>query len=273
MSEEPEMRHEATLAKPAAWANLANIGTQDPDVSILKCTNPAEAIAYEKNLRRLAETALNKLQEGSDAEHDNEELDTIMPQLIHDFKGAISDMYQLVRCANHKEVLKSIPDPWAECIWNPPWEGDVHQEAAPKAQILREQVAQQDPEDVMHGLDETLSDDEVRLIEKLLHSHAWMLEWQGQVSMLLGKLATSVSLKTYLALLNDSQTNAPSDAAGSCENSPDPTREPQEGEADSGYHRQSYTRSRVHEALGRGFGNIVFSGHPTLCHQENDCWQ
>ena len=88
-----------------------NIGTQDPDVSILKCTNPAEAIAYEKNLRKLAETALKKFQVGPNAEHGNEELDTIMPQLIRDFKNAISEMYQLVRCANHKEVLKSILDP------------------------------------------------------------------------------------------------------------------------------------------------------------------
>ena len=70
-----------------------------------------------------------------------------------------------------------------------------------------------------------------------------------------------------------SQTDAPSDAAGSRENLSDPTREPQEGEADGGYCRQSYTWSGVHEALGRGFSNIVLSGHPTLCHQENGCQQ
>ena len=54
----------------------------------------------------------------------------------------------------------------------------------------------------MHGLDEMLSDDQVRLLEKLLHGHVCMLEWQGQVSMLLGTLATSVSPKMYLTLLN-----------------------------------------------------------------------
>ena len=54
----------------------------------------------------------------------------------------------------------------------------------------------------MHDLDEMLSDDQVRLIEKLLHSHVCMLEWQGQVLMLLGKLVTSVSPKMYLTLLN-----------------------------------------------------------------------
>ena len=63
-------------------------------------------------------------------------------------------------------------------------------------------MAQQDPEDVLHGLDEILSDDQVRLLEKLLYSHVCMLEWQGQVSMLLGKLVTSVSPKMYLTLLN-----------------------------------------------------------------------
>ena len=128
------MKHGATPAEPNAPVNLANIGAQDPDVSILKCTNPAEAIAYEKNLRKLAETALKKLQEDPDTEGGNEDLDTVMPQLIRDFKDAFSEMYQPV--------------------------------------------------------------------EKLLHSHACMLELQGQVSMLLGKLATSVSPKTYLALLN-----------------------------------------------------------------------
>ena len=54
----------------------------------------------------------------------------------------------------------------------------------------------------MHSLDETLSDDQVRLIEKLPHSHACMIEWQGQVLMLLGKLVTSISPKMYLTLLN-----------------------------------------------------------------------
>ena len=114
----------------------------------------------------------------------------------------------------------------------------------------------------MNSLDEMLSDDQVRLIEKLLHSHACMLEWQGQVSMLLGKLVTSVSLRT----------DAPSDTAGSRESSADPTREPQEGEAEGDYHRQCYTQSRVHEALVGGFSNTLLSGHSTLGHQETDHW-
>ena len=72
----------------------------------------------------------------------------------------------------------------------------------------------------MHSLDEMLSDDQVRLIEKLLHSHACMLEWQEQVLMLLGKLVTSVSLRT----------DAPSDTAGSRESSADPSqRTPRKG--------------------------------------------
>ena len=40
------------------------------------------------------------------------------------------------------------------------------------------------------------------MITDLSQSHACMLKWQGQVSMLLCKLATSVSLKLYLAILN-----------------------------------------------------------------------
>ena len=109
----------------------------------------------------------------------------------------------------------------------------------------------------MHGLDEMLSDDQVRLLEKLLYSHACILEWQVKVSMLLGKLVTSVSPKMYLTLLMYSQTDAPSAAAGSLESSADPTREPQEGEAEGDYHGQCYTRSRVHEALVGGFSNTT----------------
>ena len=161
-----------------------------------------EAITYEKKLRMLAEKALKKFQEGPDTEHSDAELDTIMPQLICDFKDVISDMYPLLKHANRKEVLNSILDPQAECIWNPPLEGGEGQEAAPEVQVIWEEVAQQDLEDVMHGLDEMLSDDQVRLIEKLLHSHACTLEWQGQVLMLLGKLVTSISPKMYLTLLN-----------------------------------------------------------------------
>ena len=83
-----------------------NTVMQDPDVAILRCTNPAEAVAYEKKLRRLAETAMKKFQDGPNAE-----LNAVMPQLICDFKDVISEMYQLVKHANHKEVLKSILDP------------------------------------------------------------------------------------------------------------------------------------------------------------------
>ena len=118
MSEEPEakitltklLRPKATLVEPAAQANPVNTVMQDPDVAILRCTNPAEAITYEKKLRRLAETAIKKFQGGPDAEHSNVELNAFMPQLICDFKDVISEMYQLVKHANCK-VLKSIPDP------------------------------------------------------------------------------------------------------------------------------------------------------------------
>ena len=68
MSEEPEAkitptdlpRPKATPVEPAAQANLVNIVMQDPDVAILRCTNPAEAVAYGKKLRRLAETVMKK---------------------------------------------------------------------------------------------------------------------------------------------------------------------------------------------------------------------
>ena len=40
------------------------------------------------------------------------------------------------------------------------------------------------------------------MVTDLFRSHACMLKWQGQVSMLLGQLAASLSLKLYLAILN-----------------------------------------------------------------------
>ena len=40
------------------------------------------------------------------------------------------------------------------------------------------------------------------MVAKLYRSHACMLEWQGQVSMLLGKLSTSVDHKTFLTITN-----------------------------------------------------------------------
>ena len=54
MSEEPEAkitptnlsRPEATPVEPAAQVNPVDTVTQDPDVAILRCTNPVEAIAY-----------------------------------------------------------------------------------------------------------------------------------------------------------------------------------------------------------------------------------
>ena len=61
MSEEPETkitltdlsRPDTTPVEPAAWANLANTVMQDQDVSILRCTNPAEAITYEEEAQEV----------------------------------------------------------------------------------------------------------------------------------------------------------------------------------------------------------------------------
>ena len=38
------------------------------------------------------------------------------------------------------------------------------------------------------------------MVAKLYRSHACMLEWQGQISMLLGKLSTMVDHKTFLTI-------------------------------------------------------------------------
>ena len=124
-----------------------------------------------------------------------------MPTLIREFKTTVAKMYNPVHCTNRKEVWNSIKDPKGKCLWDP--EDDDGNQAAPaEATVQQEQCAQPEAEEFIQAWDEPLTNEQALLVTDLFRSHAYILEWQGQVSMLLGKLATSVSPKLFLAILN-----------------------------------------------------------------------
>ena len=95
----------------------------------------------------------------------------------------------------------SIKDPEGKCLWDPE-DGDGNQAAPAEVMVQQEQFAQPKAEKFIQAWDEPLTNKQALLVTDLFSSHTCMLEWQGQVSMLLGKLATSVSPKLFLAILN-----------------------------------------------------------------------
>ena len=98
-------------------------------------------------------------------------------------------------------MWKSIKDPEGKCLWDLD-DDDGDQEAPAEATVQQEQHAQPEAEEFIQAWDEPLTNEQALLVTNLFRSHTCMLEWQGQVSMLLGKLATSVSPKLFLAILN-----------------------------------------------------------------------
>ena len=189
-------------AGPANLMSMLTTVAAQEELSVLKCTNKEQAIAYEKHLRKLAEKAIHHFQKGLNADPEEPQLKDVMPVLIKDFKDVISEMYDSVHCANGKEVWKSIKDPEAECIWNLGDNNDDGQAATAQAMVQQGEPVCPDAEEFIQALDEPLSDEQAMMVTDLFQSHACMQEWQGQVSMLLGKLTTSISLKLYLAILN-----------------------------------------------------------------------
>ena len=147
--------HSSTNTKSQARANLvrqpATVTTQEK-LSVLKCTNKEEAIAYEKHLRKLAENAIHCLQEQLNAEPDAPILGEMMPMLIKDFKKTVAEMYNLVHHANRKEILKSINDPEGECLWNP-GDDDDGQEAPAQATVQQEKRDHPKAEDFIQAWD------------------------------------------------------------------------------------------------------------------------
>ena len=90
--------------------------TIQEELSVLKCTNKEQAIAYEKHLRKLAEKAIWSFQKGLNAGPEDTQLKDVMLALIKDVKESVSEMYKPVHEANCKEIWNSTKDPEAKCI-------------------------------------------------------------------------------------------------------------------------------------------------------------
>ena len=170
----------------------------------MKCLNPQEAVALKKHLHDLVKKALKWFMKGLDADPDDQSLSEVMPTLVKDFKKAIMKVHNLVKWANHEGVMECIKDPKANCIWDRrPDEQDEGAEGEPtEAMVQQEQLQQPGVNELIQSLDQPLTDDQAHMVADLYRSHACMLEWQGQVSMLLGKLSTAVDHKTFLAIIN-----------------------------------------------------------------------
>ena len=93
-----------------------NAATEE-EVATVRCTNPKEAIKYEKNLHAAMEAALKHLQKGSDVTEDVEMKD-VMPNLIRDFKTKMKILFKPAEKANRTVVLESISNAEAHCIWD-----------------------------------------------------------------------------------------------------------------------------------------------------------
>ena len=89
----------------------------EEEVATMRCTNPKEAIKYEKDLCTAMEVALKCLQKGSDTAEDVE-LKDIMPNLIRHFKTKMKIFFTPAEKANRTAVLESISDAEAHCIWD-----------------------------------------------------------------------------------------------------------------------------------------------------------
>ena len=110
----------------------------------------------------------------------------------------------MVRQANCMEVREAIEDPKGVCIWDwDPDEQDQGEEGPPaSASVQQETLQLPGIDDLIKSLDQPLTDEQAWMVAKLYRSHACMLEWQGQVSMLLDKLSTMVDHKTFLTIAN-----------------------------------------------------------------------
>ena len=98
----------------------------------------------------------------------------VMPIFIKDFKETTAEMYELVCCANQKEVLKSIKDPEGECIWNPGDNNDNSQEATAQTTFQQEEPFCPEAEEFIQVSDKPLSDEQAVMVTDLLRSHACM---------------------------------------------------------------------------------------------------
>ena len=74
--------------QPSNLPNLLAEVTQE-ELSVLKCTNPKEAVAHKKHLCHITEVALKGIMKGYNTRPDDPPPAEVMPGLIQNFKRAV----------------------------------------------------------------------------------------------------------------------------------------------------------------------------------------
>ena len=120
--------------------------------------------------------------------------------MIHKFKATITQVYNPVCRANRGEILNCVEDPEAECIWNRD-DKDDGDDDKPLGASIQKEPKHCDMDEFIKSLETPLTNAQAQMVADLFRSHCCMLEWQAQVSMLLGKLATELDPWAYLAIL------------------------------------------------------------------------
>ena len=185
------------MSRDEGQANEPNLSAK---FAVLKCLNPVEAVAHQQLLAKLMKTVLKCYMKGLQADPADIKMNHVTPGLLLDFKKAIMEVYEPIQKANHKEILKCIKDPNGECIWE--WEDEEMEANQPEAATVQEEdLPRPNAEDIIHSLDQPLSNQQALQIGELFHSHACMLEYQAHTLMMLLKLVTELALQTYVTVL------------------------------------------------------------------------
>ena len=182
---------------------MGKLAESSHQIHVMKCLNPMEAVAHQQQLAKLTKTAFKWYMEGLQADPLDINIDQVEPGLLVDFKKAIKEVYEPICKANCTEILKCIKDPKGECIWEQEDE-EVEVDPPEAATVQEENLPRLDAEDIIHSLDQPLSDKQALMISDLFHSHACMLECQAHTLMVLLKLVTELNLQTYSTMLKAS---------------------------------------------------------------------
>ena len=185
-------------------AKLSATATKE-EMATVQCTNPQEAVKYQKGLQKAAEVAIKCFQKGDDAPGECP-LQDIMPDLIEQFKVQMKMVFEPAKKANQGEVLKSITDSGARCIWEHLEEPDDSTDNDDEATIQEEVSSAKCVHwmQFIHSIDADLTEDQTKCIVQLFKSNSIMLEHQVQVAHQLVELGETLDSKTFLLVMKSS---------------------------------------------------------------------
>ena len=166
-----------TMSTSAPVSTLTAV--TEEEVAMVRCTSPKEAVKYEKDLRKAAETAVERLQKGKEAPG-GIKLDDVMRDLVAHFKTKMKIPFKPAAKVSRKSVLNMITDKTGHCIWDTLEELD-NDEMMRTSQLKQRQV----PWSLWTGLslysqiEEDLMEDQAKCIIQLFKSHCIMIEHQA----------------------------------------------------------------------------------------------